>query len=558
MARFSMSYRCGTVLCLCLWCIFFVLFGFSNALITSIDDRYLYQTDSSHHRSEYSINIDLLDVEDFSNLHKRDVRSPSTRSANKTDDGISSTPIENPTILQSKQNLGENGAGQRKIVTRGKTEVVAEGLDILRTSVRPTSSPRPPEEYDQIEEKLNKLTPESVGDDLDKKDFENNNITDIKSDTHIFYNSTMFNDPKIGMFYWVNLDKENNVQINELLSNSHRRAATVKLSFEFPFYGRYIKNVTVATGGFLYTGNYVHSWLAATQYIAPLMANFDTGMSNSSLVRYADNGTAFTVEWDQVPLQDKPSANFTFQTTLHSNGDIVFVYKEVPLPISEINSQYHPVKVGLSDAYILDRTIYYVRKKTIYEYHRVAFSKNDIKNWTAIYLRALPTCLDLHNCTSCVVNDLNLNCTWCPSLNQCSTGLDRNRQYWLDKGCDSRNITSEANCLVYEEEAEKTPLQLLNETLNYDVDAAPKPGDQDYLGNIPRSESLSTSGYVAIVSLIVMGVGIGIWVIYAFNNPTTTSGQILIRVRDRVRPLMPVLPPGLARNITTTREGLIG
>lgn len=51
-----------------------------------------------------------------------------------------------------------------------------------------------------------------------------------------------------------------------------------------------VRNVTVATGGFLYTGEYVHSWLAATQYIAPLMANFDTSMSNVSTVKYSDNG----------------------------------------------------------------------------------------------------------------------------------------------------------------------------------------------------------------------------------------------------------------------------
>lgn len=51
-----------------------------------------------------------------------------------------------------------------------------------------------------------------------------------------------------------------------------------------------MKNVTIATGGFLYTGEYVHSWLAATQYIAPLMANFDTSISNDSFVKYLDNG----------------------------------------------------------------------------------------------------------------------------------------------------------------------------------------------------------------------------------------------------------------------------
>lgn len=119
--------------------------------------------------------------------------------------------------------------------------------------------------------------------------------------------------------------------------------------------------MTIATGGFLYTGDYVHTWLAATQYIAPLMANFDTSLSNDSYIRYYDNGTAFTVEWGRVSLQDKPNdGEFTFQATLHKNGDIVFVYKTVPLFINQIQDDLHPVKVGLSDAYIIDNTIFCV------------------------------------------------------------------------------------------------------------------------------------------------------------------------------------------------------
>lgn len=62
------------------------------------------------------------------------------------------------------------------------------------------------------------------------------------------------------------------------------------MTFDFPFYGHPVRNVTVASGGFIYTGDYVHSWLAATQYIAPLMANFDTGLLNDSYVRFEDTG----------------------------------------------------------------------------------------------------------------------------------------------------------------------------------------------------------------------------------------------------------------------------
>jgi len=77
---------------------------------------------------------------------------------------------------------------------------------------------------------------------------------------------------------------------------------TVKLKFDFPFYGHKVRNITIATGGFLYTGEYVHSWLAATQYIAPLMANFDTRLSNASYVKYADNGESLDSRTDSGRL----------------------------------------------------------------------------------------------------------------------------------------------------------------------------------------------------------------------------------------------------------------
>ena len=133
----------------------------------------------------------------------------------------------------------------------------------------------------------------------------------------------------------------------------------MSLSFDFPFYGHLVKNITIATGGFLYTGDYVHSWLAATQYIAPLMANFDTSISNASTIKYMDNGTVFAVQWDKVALQDKPTGgNFSFQAILLKSGDIIFAYKEIPLNVTSIADDAHPVKVGVSDAYIIDRTIF--------------------------------------------------------------------------------------------------------------------------------------------------------------------------------------------------------
>jgi hypothetical protein len=56
------------------------------------------------------------------------------------------------------------------------------------------------------------------------------------------------------------------------------------LSLLLQFYGHRLQNLTIATGGFLYVGDQTHSWLAATQYIAPLMANFDTLQNQSGRI----------------------------------------------------------------------------------------------------------------------------------------------------------------------------------------------------------------------------------------------------------------------------------
>lgn len=44
------------------------------------------------------------------------------------------------------------------------------------------------------------------------------------------------------------------------------------------------------TPGFIFMGDIIHRMLTATQYVAPLMANFNPGYSDNSTVAYFDNG----------------------------------------------------------------------------------------------------------------------------------------------------------------------------------------------------------------------------------------------------------------------------
>nr|XP_024217023.1 plexin domain-containing protein 1 [Halyomorpha halys] len=344
----------------------------------------------------------------------------------------------------------------------------------------------------------------------------NNNITKKVVDHHAYYTSTFLDGEKEGRHYWVDLDKEKGVVVSEMLSKSHRRAATVRLKFDFPFYGHIVRNMTVATGGFIYTGDYIHSWLAATQYIAPLMANFDTGLSADSFVKYRDNGTAFTVEWDSVMLQDKKDAGqFTFQVTLHKNGDIVFVYREIPILVENIEDSQHPVKVGISDAYIIDKTVFYVRKKTIFEYHRVLFNRDDIKNWTAIYLKALPTCLDYKDCYSCLAHNTSFECKWCQEVNRCSSGFDRYYQDWFNNDCHNSYVSQSNKCSAISERNVSQPPS---------VEAHSKVDES-------KDARLGHFGMLSLFIVVLLVTSLGLWVYHAYRNPHTRSGQFLIRYR---------------------------
>lgn len=82
-----------------------------------------------------------------------------------------------------------------------------------------------------------------------------NNITKINEESHEYYNSTIVQNENFTNYYRESIYADcQNLTINKLLSKSHRRAMTVKLPFQFYFYGHPINNITIATGGFLYAG----------------------------------------------------------------------------------------------------------------------------------------------------------------------------------------------------------------------------------------------------------------------------------------------------------------
>ncbi|KAG7212571.1 hypothetical protein KM043_012870 [Ampulex compressa] len=453
-----------------------------------------------------------------------------------------SKPKTNPVVVSQPMNpTGEQAVQPHVWPNRTMTNMTDKAED-GKNATKVTELTPVTEEGGEKEESVSEIGDISISkfSDVTNKTLSQNNITKTEFDTHQYYNSTFIIDEAVGKKYWVDLDNHPELKVNTLLSQSYRRAATVKLKFDFPFYGHKVRNITIATGGFLYTGEYVHSWLAATQYIAPLMANFDTRLSDNSRVKYADNGTAVTVEWEKVALQDKPKAGaFTFQVTLHQNGDIVFVYSAIPLMVEDIEDTAHPVKVGISDAFIMDRTVFFVRRKTIYEYHRVNFNQQDIKNWTVIYLHALPTCLEMDNCKDCLTKlKKDFDCKWCSQLNQCSTGMFRSRQDWLLKGCDVRNIRDVGNCSAtsntYKEHQEASGIHTHTEETATASEISVKqerPGGSSPLERTRDNMNMGVLGIIGILVVVALVVGLAGWGAYAYRNPHSASGQMLIRYR---------------------------
>ncbi|KAF2983575.1 hypothetical protein EK904_005768 [Melospiza melodia maxima] len=122
----------------------------------------------------------------------------------------------------------------------------------------------------------------------------------------------------------------------------------------------------------------------------------------------------------------------------------------IPVAVTQISSTNHPVKVGLSDAFVVVHRIQQipnVRRRTIYEYHRVELQMSKITNLSAVEMIPLPTCLQFTSCGPCVTAQIGFNCSWCSKLQRCSSGFDRHRQDWVDSGCpeESKDKICERN-----------------------------------------------------------------------------------------------------------------
>uniref|UniRef100_G1N0Z1 Plexin domain containing 1 n=1 Tax=Meleagris gallopavo TaxID=9103 RepID=G1N0Z1_MELGA len=118
-------------------------------------------------------------------------------------------------------------------------------------------------------------------------------LSPLQEDNHSYYVSRTYGPGaarRQGLWVDMAAADSSHVKVHGILSNTHRQASRIVLSFDFPFYGHLLRQVTIATGGFIFMGDVIHRMLTATQYIAPLMANFNPSYSRNSTVQYLDNG----------------------------------------------------------------------------------------------------------------------------------------------------------------------------------------------------------------------------------------------------------------------------
>eukprot|EP00095_Tigriopus_kingsejongensis_P006826 maker-scaffold82_size396747-snap-gene-1.24 protein:Tk06826 transcript:maker-scaffold82_size396747-snap-gene-1.24-mRNA-1 annotation:"plexin domain-containing protein 2" len=263
------------------------------------------------------------------------------------------------------------------------------------------------------------------------------------TDQHKFYKLTLSKD--VGVFENVHellhMDDPDVIYLSTI-SNYFRQKDDLTLEFEFPFYGQYLRKVSVISAGFLSVPSVQHANIIQSQYIAPLMSDFDASSNRHAYVLAKSTKEALVVEWVNVTIRNQfHMGPFSFQVQLRPNGDIRFVYVSIPVALSSIDDEAHPLSIGLSDAYYIEnlshdpREIASFHKMFIYHDLDLKLHMAQIGNGTVILLEALPSCNQFQSCWECTSGNTEFNCVWCPALKACSNGYDRNRQKWTNQLC---------------------------------------------------------------------------------------------------------------------------
>ncbi|XP_066301360.1 plexin domain-containing protein 2-like isoform X1 [Branchiostoma lanceolatum] len=332
----------------------------------------------------------------------------------------------------------------------------------------------------------------------------------------------------------------------------HRQDKPVGLSFDFKFYGHYVRNISISTSGYLNTGAYP-SFVTDTQYVAPLFdSQLDSSLDTEASVRYRDNGTAFTVEWRRLRLGRPPGVCcFTFQATLLQGGRIVFTYLQVPQEgWADARSD---VKVGVSDAFKVKKRPAHDPKRErlpVKEYHRVKLDLEKVRSDTIFVLIPQPTCGDMTDCSRCLNSSIEFDCGWCSTLDRCSDGNDWLTTTWNDADCPmqvknppckglettsrpstspsiySSTVTSSVHPSLSQEKT-NTPHDPIKANPGQRLTPGPKPPNYE----VPRKgRSMETDAIVGILVGMFIMIAIIAWTVHICSKKKSEPKVVVVQV----------------------------
>uniref|UniRef100_A0A8C4XJC5 Plexin domain containing 1 n=1 Tax=Falco tinnunculus TaxID=100819 RepID=A0A8C4XJC5_FALTI len=233
---------------------------------------------------------------------------------------------------------------------------------------------------------------------------------------------------------------------------------------------------------------------------------------------------------------------------------------QIPMPVLQISATQHPVKAGLSDAFMILNSSPEVpesRRRTIYEYHRVELDTSKITNMSAVEFTPLPTCLQHQSCEMCVTSELTFNCSWCHVLQRCSSGFDRYREEWLSYGCGQSDEKTcedlaEGNYYSAPPESSFSPLDedVTTSTSSLFIDSLTTEDDtklNQYAGSegvgssLPSKKAgapIHTGTIVGIVLAVLLIAAIILAGIYINSHPTSNAALFFIERRPHHWPAM--------------------
>lgn len=271
----------------------------------------------------------------------------------------------------------------------------------------------------------------------------------------LYYNVTLVKDEISAKKLWVDMtDKTSGRVRTSAASVSRVQAHQLKLPFPFPFFGNMKTQLSLTSDGFISTMN---SWMIhdKTHFIAPLKGILNHPIKAfTTSVNFKVSSRSVTVQWETRRYQSMLQTNFspfTFQATLHSDGDIDFVYKDLG-HLKNSQNEFIGLSEGHSEDLKLGLLLYRSEPIKYKEQHSVNLTdmKQHLSNWTAIKFTALPTCSSQKTCSDCLSMPglSGFQCGWCSAGKICRSNKEPPGEEWVVHNCYMNMIHEEEQCPV--------------------------------------------------------------------------------------------------------------